>query len=100
MSCRMCGKCCMYIDNFYYIVDGTEEWCKARGMEIIQKSEEWLHVRIEHRCPQLTKENKCDIHAQKPKACREGPIAKNTKSFFKEMKLDWRKTLLEGCGYG
>ncbi len=67
-DCDKCGDCCktLRINIPEGIHPYNQEFLKARGYEVART---WYRD-PNARCPHLTEDNLCDIHAYKPIVCR------------------------------
>ena len=65
VRCKRCGSCCKVLTlQMNNLSKDAKEFYLARGCKIIEP-----FIQIKHICPHL-KDNKCDIHKNKPKFCR------------------------------
>lgn len=71
-NCRRCGNCCKYLE-FAVGNDAINiEFFSARGLELYEYDDH-IVIKIPHKCPHLTDDNQCNIHTEKPEACRVWP---------------------------
>lgn len=75
MKCKQCGLCCKWIQVGTTGKDSPSlDWDFIKAREIIAVDHGNVIVFFaESRCPQLTEDNKCKIHDNKPQTCIDFP---------------------------
>ncbi|NIM44915.1 MAG: hypothetical protein GTN80_03695 [Nitrososphaeria archaeon] len=80
MKCKQCGLCCIWIQVGTTIPDSPNidwDFVKARDLIAVDHGNVLVFF-AQARCKHLTKDNKCDIHDNKPQSCirfPENPLA-------------------------
>ena len=71
-NCKKCGGCCQYVIIKIMANDEMVEHMEARYGEKLGTSnnKNLLKISIPHRCKQLTEDNLCRIHDNKPEICK------------------------------
>lgn len=98
VGCQQCSLCCRVM-TFFWPTDQAldEEWLKARGYVKVQENASWVEYQVDHVCPKLGRDGKCEIHTEKPKNCRDYPL--NALKRYALMGLDPLKSIGDQCGY-
>jgi Fe-S-cluster containining protein len=84
-KCRKCGTCCKYLEFTLNKSDVNVEFYKARGVTVYEYDDH-IVVIVDSVCRHLNDDNTCNIHDEKPGACKIWP--------------QWYEGYPESCIYG
>ncbi len=79
-SCKLCGLCCRVLCIHFSIIGFNDKWIEGRGG--IRKG---MDVFLPSVCKWLTKDNKCEIHKDKPKFCKDWPMNIGPQAWLRNM---------------
>ena len=71
-KCKMCGDCCEYRTTVVSIKSNYKKYLQAHYGNEYNKTfpKDEIGFITEHRCKQLTEDNLCRIHDNKPEICK------------------------------
>lgn len=71
-KCKKCGKCCSFFTSNF-----RSDWRHTDYFENFGETFHWgrtVLLKVNVKCKNLTKDNKCKIHDSRPLPCRQFPL--------------------------
>ena len=78
--CLCCGSCCKVLCLPFSSIYFDRKWVEGRGGTI-----KGMDVFLTSRCKWLTKDNKCEIHEDKPEFCKKFPVNFGPQAWLRNM---------------